>query len=100
MKRNKKIIGALIALVVLCAAYAIAMQVQKKSADKAEQSEEASKIYMTDFSDITGISITNGDFTLVFHLDGDTWYYDGDPDFPVRQTSLNSLYRCLCVLRS
>ena len=100
MKRNKKIIGALIALVVLCAAYAIAMQVQKKSADKAEQSEEASKIYMTDFSDITGISITNGDFTLVFHLDGDTWYYDGDPDFPVRQTSLNSLKESLSKLEA
>ena len=46
---------------------------------------------MTDFSDIEAISYDNDGNVLAFTKDGDSWTYDGDNQFPVNTTRMDSL---------
>lgn len=90
MKKSKLTLAAA-ALVVLCAAYAGLTWQQKRAAEQAVKAEADAKLYVTDFDSVSGISIENGDQTLDFTLDGDTWYYAKDKDCPIRQSTLKSL---------
>ncbi len=98
MKKSKQLTVAAAALLVLCAAYAGLAWQQKRSAERALSESENSRIYVTDFTDVTGIAIENGDSRLDFVLDGGTWYYAKDRDCPIRQAALTSLADQLTAL--
>ncbi|MCD7907707.1 MAG: hypothetical protein LUH04_08520 [Clostridium sp.] len=87
MKKSKQLTVAAAALLVLCAAYAGLAWQQKRSAERALSESENSRIYVTDFTDVTGIAIENGDSRLDFVLDGGTWYYAKDHDCPIAHKS-------------
>ena len=63
-----------------------ALTEQQKTADA-----EAEKVYLSDLDKVVRISFqnSNGDFT--FYLDGDQWYYSTDPEFPLKQSKLESI---------
>ena len=92
MKQTKKKLHPMIpcagALVVLCAAYGLILYSEKQAA--GSELGDADQIYMTSLSDITAISWTPSE-NLAFEKEGDTWYYDGDHEFPLRQSLLTSL---------
>lgn len=78
-------------LVVLCAVYAgVEMYLNHSRQEKAAQ-EDAAKIYMTDFTDVTAVSYDNEGKVLSFTKNGDTWNYDGDDLFPVNTSRMNEL---------
>ncbi|WP_320938241.1 DUF4340 domain-containing protein [Enterocloster lavalensis] len=98
MSQSKKISFAAAALLVLCAAYAGLTWQQKQSAGRALQEAESARVYVTDFGDVTGIAIENGDARLDFVEDNGTWYYAQDRDCPIRQTTLTNLADQLAAL--
>ncbi len=91
MKKKNGLLYGAIALVVLCVIYIAVGQYTDRSKEKKEQAKADSKIYMTDISDIASISFNNEENELTFHKDDDTWKYDSDDLFPVKQTSLDTL---------
>ena len=57
MSQSKKISFAAATLLVLCAAYAGLTWQQKQSAGRALQEAESARVYVTDFGDVTGLSL-------------------------------------------
>lgn len=92
MKQTKKKLHPIIpcagALAALCAAYGLILYSEKQAA--GSELTDADQIYMTSFSDITAISWSPSE-SLAFEKEGDTWYYAGDHEFPLRQSLLTSL---------
>lgn len=78
-------------LVVLCAVYVGVGAFQDHSQAVKRKQEEAAKIYMTNFTDVTGVSYDNDGKELSFTKNNDTWKYDGDPLFPVNTSRMDEL---------
>lgn len=90
-KSRSKLAAAAIVLIILCGAYGLLSWQQGRAAKAAKTAADEQQIHVTDLPDIQKISIVNGDKKLDFERDGDVWYYTGDKDFPIRQSSLQSL---------
>ncbi len=92
MKKNiNRLTAAAAVLVVLCGAYGLLSWHQGQAAQAAKETALAQQIHMTDLPDIHKISIVNGEKQLDFELDSGVWYYAGDRDCPIRQSTLSSL---------
>lgn len=83
----------LILLVVCVAAYIGVTISNKKTKEKEEASEEAAKIYLTDFDadDVSAFSYMLNGEKLSFHKDGDNWVYDADTSVDLDEDSVKSL---------
>ena len=90
MKKNGLLLGAA-GLAVLCILYVGVGQYMDRSQKKAEQKEEDAKVYMTNLSGVSAISYDYKGQELSFTKKDDTWKYDGDELFPVKQAKLDSL---------
>ena len=94
MEKQKKQFLVLILLLVVCVAAYIGVTISnKKTKEKEEASEEAAKIYLTDFDadDVSAFSyLLNGE-KLSFHKDGDDWVYDADTFVDLDEDSVQSL---------
>lgn len=91
MKKNRGILYATAALAVLCVVYFGVDKYSDHSTEKESQEEEAGKVYMTDLSDVTAISYDKDGQELSFTKNQDTWNYDQDDLFPVKQEKLEAL---------
>lgn len=88
MKKYKSLVILLAVLVVLVVAYVVTGQLKKKSAEKENEQKQ---IAVLDMSDITSIQYTNGTDTMSFIKEDGTWYSESDKEFPLQQSSLESM---------
>lgn len=91
MKKKNGLIYGAAALVILCAVYLGVNQYMDRTQEKTKDQEEASKVYMTDFSDVSSVSYDSDGKELSFTKKDGTWKYDSDDQFPVKQTKVDSL---------
>lgn len=91
MKKKNGLVFGVGVLVLLCAVYAGVGQYLDHSSKKKKQQDEASKITMTELPKIQSLSYEYKGKELSFTKKEDTWKYDGDDKFPVKQMKLDSL---------
>ncbi len=94
MNRQKKQFIALLIVLILCvAAYGLVMLYNKRTQKNKEDSEEAAKIALTDYSteDVTAFSYVLDGVTLSFTKDGDEWSYDADTSINISASAVESL---------
>lgn len=66
----------------------------------AEERETARADYVLQLSDVTALSFDSGDGPLSFTLEEAGWTWDGDSQFPVRNTELDALREDLAALKA
>ena len=86
MTKQTRTLVILAAAVVVCGGAYAALRVWN-----ARQAAAGDTVYLTQLSDLTGLSFTNAAGTLSFTKDGDTWQYDGDDAFPADQEAVEDL---------
>ena len=91
MKKNYGLLTGCLVVAALGVIYAGVGAYQAHTKEKEQQQAENEKIYMTDFSEIKAVSYDNDGNVLAFTKDGDSWTYDGDGQFPVNTTRMDSL---------
>ena len=91
MKKNYGLLTGCLVVAALGVIYAGVGAYQAHTKEKEQQQAENEKIYMTDFSGIKAVSYDNDGNVLAFTKDGDSWRYDGDAQFPVNTTRMDSL---------
>lgn len=91
MKKKNGLFYALGALAVLCIIYLGVSHYMDRSQKKKQQQEEESEVNMTDFSSVTAVSFDVKGKNLSFTKKDETWKYDDDDLFPVKQMKLDSL---------
>ena len=89
-RKKKKTIILLAMILLLVVANGAAGAWNDKSEKKKEKEAEASKIYLTDASDITAYSYSNGSQNMSFTKVDDTWEYDEDNEIPMNQDTVQS----------
>ena len=94
--KAKRLIAALIVLVLCTGAYFLV-----KNLD-LEKTEEEETVYITelDASDITAFSFVRDGQTLSFTKTEDTWSYDGDSSMTMNQTSMASMASMLAKVEA
>lgn len=91
MAKKKGMIRGTGALAVLCLIYAGVVWYTDTSQEKIKQQAELEKIYVTDLPAIKAISYDYDGTELSFTKNGDSWNYDGDPQFPVLQSKISAI---------
>lgn len=93
MKKKKSIYVLLGALVVLLAVYFGLQAYNKGQQDKKTKKAEAEKIQITDVDtdDVNGLSYTNGSAVMDFTKNDGTWHVKDDQDFPLSQSSIETM---------
>ena len=89
-RKKKKTIILLAMILLLVVANGVASAWNDKSERKKEKEAEASKIYLTDVSDITAYSYSDGSQNMSFAKVDDTWEYDEDNEIPMNQDTVQS----------
>lgn len=89
-RKKKKTIILLAMILLLVVANGAASAWNDKSEKKKEKEAEASKIYLTDDSDITAYSYSDGSQNMSFAKVDDTWEYDEDNEIPMNQDTVQS----------
>ena len=84
-KRKTLLILFFVLLALLGTYFGVKALKDKKEAEEA-QKEENEKIYVTDIENVERFSYDVGQGEFSFTKKGDTWYYDGDEDFPLNQS--------------
>lgn len=82
-KRMMLMLGGV--LVVLIGCYAGLKAWNDHQQEQAEADEEAAKIRLVDAEGLTAVSYTDGESTLGFTLEEDTWRYTEDQEIPMNQ---------------
>ena len=97
MKRSKKMLLLLIALVLCVGGY---YGVQLLGSDTASVSEEAGTFALNSHTadDLTGLSWSNNDERFAFTLSDGAWSVTADPAFPLNQTDVQSMADDLLAL--
>lgn len=97
-KKSWKLLGGLILLVILIVVYyGVSKMADEDSETESETTEEIAVLDM-DTTTITSFSFISGDDTLTFVKENDLWSYAADPDFPVLQTSIESMIANLATV--
>ena len=86
MTKQTKTLAALAAALVVCGGAYAALRVWN---DQQAQVDDA--VYVTQLSDLTALSLTNGQGELSFTKAEDVWQYDGDDAFPADQEAVEDL---------
>lgn len=86
MTKQTKTLAALAAALVVCGGAYAALRVWN---DRQAQIDDT--VYVTQLSDLTGLSLTNGQGELSFTKAEDVWQYDGDDAFPADQEAVEDL---------
>ena len=86
MTKQTKTLAALAAALVVCGGAYAALRVWN---DQQAQVDDA--VYVTQLSDLTALSLTNGQGELSFTKAEDVWQYDGDASFPAGQEAVEDL---------
>lgn len=86
MTKQTKTLAALAAALVVCGGAYAALRVWN---DRQAQIDDT--VYVTQLSDLTVLSLINGQRELSFTKAEDTWQYDGDDAFPADQEAVEDL---------
>ena len=86
MTKQTKTLAALAAALVVCGGAYAALRVWN---DRQAQIDDT--VYVTQLSDLTALSLINGQGELSFTKAEDTWQYDGDDAFPADQEAVEDL---------
>lgn len=86
MTKQTKTLAALAAALVVCGGAYAALRVWND-----QQAQIDDTVYVTQLSDLTGLSLTNGQGELSFTKAEDVWQYDGDDAFPADQEAVEDL---------
>jgi hypothetical protein len=99
MKKNAKTLIILAAVLVVCIGAYIGVAVHKANVSKKESAETAAaQIYPSDWGTPVKIAYTADGSSLSFTFEDTSWYYDGDRDLPLKQSSLTGLVSVLDAL--
>lgn len=93
MTKQTKTLTVLAAALVVCGGAYAALRVWN---DRQAQIDDT--VYVTQLSDLTGLSLTNGQGELSFTKAEDAWQYDGDDAFPADQEAVEDLAEQICSL--
>lgn len=65
----------------------------KKKSEEEKEAEEAAKIYLSQMENVDKLSVTNptGSFSFTYNEEEETWSYDKDEHFPVKQSEVTSI---------
>ena len=88
MRKQTKQILALVGVLAVCIGAYAGLRAWNAG---AEAREEAAAVYVAQLTDVTTLSFDHGGGMLAFTKSGETWTLDGDADFPVDGTYLDSL---------
>ena len=86
MTKQTKTLTVLAAALVVCGGAYAALRVWN---DRQAQIDDT--VYVTQLSDLTALSLTNGQGELSFTKGEDVWQYDGDAAFPADQEAVEDL---------
>lgn len=86
MTKQTKTLAVLAAAIVVCGGAYAALRVWN---DRQAQIDDT--VYVTQLSDLTALSLTNGQGELSFTKAEDVWQYDGDDAFPADQEAVEDL---------
>ena len=93
MTKQTKTLTVLAAALVVCGGAYAALRVWND-----QQAQVDDTVYVTQLSDFTALSFTNGQGELSFTKAEDAWQYDGDDAFPADQEAVEDLAEQICSL--
>lgn len=94
MKKKKKLIGlltALVVLILLTAAYFCLKNYNKEQEAESETEDTSVAVTSIEETDITGLTYILDKEKLEFKKDNDSWHYAQDENFPVDQDKMKTL---------
>lgn len=94
MKKKKKLIGlltALVVLILLTAAYFCLKNYNKEQEAESETEDTSVAVTSIEETDITGLTYTLDKEKLEFKKENDSWHYAQDENFPVDQDKMKTL---------
>lgn len=94
MKKKKKLIGllsALVVLILLTAAYFCLKNYNKEQEAESETEDTSVAVTSIEETDITGFTYTLDKEKLEFKKEDDNWHYTQDENFPVDQDKMKTL---------
>ena len=94
MKKKKKLIGlltALVVLILLTAAYFCLKNYNKEQEAESETEDTSVAVTSIEESDITGLTYILDKEKLEFKKENNSWYYTEDKNFPVDQDKVKTL---------
>ena len=99
-KKGKGLLFAVLILIVLLVLYFVIDLQQKKSDQEAEteETEESSLPVSVTEDEISKVTVKNGDVTMTYVKNDDTWTYEEDPDFPLDESAVNTKMNRLTTL--
>lgn len=86
MKKNRSMIAAVALLAVMCAGYGAVSFGVAQSEKHRQEEEAADTIYLTDFEEVTGISVASQEQTMNFEKKEGEWLDADDPERPLKQS--------------
>ena len=91
-KKGKGLLFAVLILIVLLALYFV-IDLQQKKADQEAETEETKDsslpVSVTD-DEIAKVTVKNGDVTMSYTKNDDTWTYEEDSDFPLDESAVDT----------
>lgn len=94
MKKKKKLIGlltALVVLILLTAAYFCLKNYNKEQEAESETEDTSVAVTSIEETDITGLTYILDNEKLEFKKENDSWHYTQDENFPVDQDKIKTL---------
>lgn len=91
MKKNRSMIAAVALLAVMCAGYGAVSFGVAQSEKHRQEEEAADTIYLTDFEEVTGISVASQEQTMNFEKKEGEWLDADDPERPLKQSLVTLL---------
>ena len=90
LNRNKRNVFILIAILILAIVAYVCVILYNKSVEAKADTDKISVLNLSS-SDIDKVAYTNSEGTLSFTKSGESWTYDGDKDFPLNGTNIESI---------
>ena len=91
-KKGKGLLFAVLILIVLLVLYFV-IDLQQKKADQEAETEETEEsslpVSVTD-DEIAKVTVKNGDVTMSYTKNDDTWTYEEDSDFPLDESAVDT----------
>ena len=91
-KKGKGLLFAVLILIVLLVLYFV-IDLQQKKADQeaeTEETEESSLPVSVTNDEIAKVTVKNGDVTMTYTKNDDTWTYEEDSDFPLDESAVDT----------
>lgn len=91
MKQKKGMVIAIIILAVLIVLYLAVDMWNKKAAEDEAEKEAVETIHLVDADDLMQFRYTDGELSMGFVKEGDTWYYESDGEISISQDVVGTI---------